>query len=419
MKINFSFLLARKFINGKHENGFIGFISKSSTLGIALGVAVLIIALSVMNGFQRELVNRLLSFVPHVELIAVEQPIDNWESKLAIIENHPQVLAAAPLIKLTGMLQKGEKLKALEIRAIVPEFEQRVSSIKPYIISGDFSSISSKYNSDENAGIVIGQLLAKELNIDVGDEVQLLLPNKSSTKKLLSPKLARFKVSAIFRLGGQLDGGLAYINLNQARALVGIPADAVSGIRLKINDVFNAPIIAREIGLNLNHYVYLMDWLRTHGHLYQDIMLVKTIMYIALTLVIAVACFNIVSTLVMTVKEKQSEIAILKTMGIKDIQITLAFMFVGMINALMGIVIGIAFGILLTLNLTNIFKWLEQLSGETFLKQDVYFIDFIPVELQIADVLIVPVIALVLALLATLYPARVATKADPATVLGQ
>jgi lipoprotein-releasing system permease protein len=414
MNMPLSFYISQRYRKAKLKNRFISFIALSSTLGIALGVAALIIALSVMNGFQRELVNRLLSIVPHIEYVAVDKPIYNWKHKLAEIAKHPQVNATAPYIPLKGMVQKGVSLHGIEIRGVDINAEKQVSDIHQYMTQGSWDDLAKQSNS-----IILGQGIADKLKVKMGDHIQVMLPQIDPQFKLKPPKYANLIVSGIFKMGGQLDFSLGYIRLSDAQALTGLDEGAIQGFRLNIKNVFDAQMIARDVGMNLTDTVYMISWFRSQGHLYNDIQLVRFIMYLVLFIVIAVASFNIVSTLVMAVKEKQSDIAILKTMGATDQTIIMTFVFQGLSNGIKGIFFGAITGILVALYIPNIFKWVETLFGTQFLQADVYFIDFIPSQLMWQDVAVAVSIALVASLVATLYPSHQATKIQPAVILGQ
>lgn len=414
MSLSLAFSISQRYRKAKLKNRFISFISLSSTLGITLGVAILIIALSVMNGFERELVNRLLSIVPHIEYVAVDKPILHWQDKLKRIENHPNVVATAPFVPLKGMVQKGESLHGIEIRGVDAEAEKRVSNIDQYLIEGDWQAIQTQENA-----LILGAGIAQTLDVVLGDTITIMLPQVDSSFKLKPPKYANLEVAGIFKMGGQLDFSLGYIGLSDARTLTGLDNDAIQGYRLYISNVFEAERLAHEIGMQLTDTVYMISWFRSQGHLYQDIQLVRFIMYLVLFIVIAVASFNIVSTLVMAVKEKQSDIAILKTMGADDKTIILTFMLQGLGNGIKGITFGVIIGVLVALYLPQMFVWLETALGNRFLQDDVYFINFIPSELMWQDVVTAVLIAFVTSTIATLYPSRQATKIDPAVILGQ
>jgi len=416
-----SLYLGWRYVRSRHGNGFSAFISASSTIGIALGVTVLIVVLSAMNGFERELSQKLLSIVPHVELVSVNEPIENWPQSIKKVQSESEVIAAAPVIKLTGMLQSGLKLKAVEVRGVDAKLEMQVSSIADYITVGKWQSLIQT-EEDKNT-IIIGSGVAKKLDISLGDKIQLLLPppqGGNDVKQVFSAPITRHvKVVGIFNFGGTIDDTLAYIPLSQANDVMGYQENQTQSIRLKVTDVFSAPKIARKVAYNFDHYVYINNWTRTQGHLFNDIQLVRIVMFIVLVLVIAVASFNIVSTLIMAVNEKQGDIAILKTMGASSQTILLAFIAQGLVNGVMGSLLGALCGVYLALNLTDIIISLEQLMGITFLSGDVYFINYLPSVLHLSDVYATVITALIMSLLATIYPAWRATKIEPAQVLGQ
>ncbi len=421
-----SIFLALRYVRSRHGNGFSSFISASSTLGIALGTLVLIVALSAMNGFERELAQKLLSIVPHAELISVDKPIQNWPDSIKKIQRNPEIISAAPVINLTGMMQYKTQLKALEIRGVEPNLETQVSDIDDYIIAGSWQALITDDSQQEKLGIVIGAGIAQKLGVTLGDSVQLLLPstNHSSPQKnnqnIFSAPLKRHvKIVGIFKFGGTIDETLAYISLTQAAQIKGYQPGETQGIRLKLNEVFSAPQVVREVAYHFNHYVYIMDWTRTQGHLFNDIQLVRMVMFVVLVLVIAVASFNIVSTLIMAVNEKKGDIAILKTMGAPAKIIMLTFIFQGLVNGILGSVIGGILGVLLAANLAEITLFIEKSLSMKVLSADVYFIDHIPSELNMIDVYITVATALIMSLLATIYPAWRATKIEPAQVLGQ
>jgi len=424
-----SLFLALRYVRSSHGQGFSSFMSASSTIGIALGTMILIVVLSAMNGFEKELANKLLSIVPHAELMSVNQPISNWSDNIKLIQKNPQVVAAAPVIILTGMMQHKTQLKALEIRGVDVKLETLVSDIENYIVEGSWQGLnntsSNEYrDSNENRvnGIVIGAGVAKKLSVKLGDKVQILLPSNSKTTKqnIFSAPIKRYvKIVGIFKFGGVIDETLAYISLVQAADIKNYKPGQTEGIRLKFNDVFAAPNIIRGIAAKFDHYVYIKDWTRSQGHLFNDIQLVRMVMFIVLVLVIAVASFNIVSTLIMAVNNKRGDIAILKTMGASSKLIMLTFIYQGLVNGLLGSIIGGFLGVILALNLADIVVFIERLFTLKLLSADVYFIDHIPSHLHMPDVYITVITALIMSLLATIYPAWQATKIEPAQVLGQ
>ncbi|PKG85698.1 lipoprotein-releasing system transmembrane subunit LolE [Colwellia sp. 75C3] len=416
-----SVFLGWRYVRSRHGNGFSAFISASSTIGIALGVTVLIVVLSAMNGFERELSQKLLSIVPHVELVSVNEPIKDWRESIKKVQTDSAVMAAAPVIKMTGMLQHGLKLKAVEVRGVDANLEMKVSSIDDYIIAGKWQGLMVTA-SNENT-IVIGSGVAKKLSVKLGDKIQLLLPppqGAEDIKKIFSAPITRHvEVVGIFKFGGTIDETLVYIPLSLASDVMGYKANETQSIRLKVTDVFAAPKIARQVAHNFDHYVYINNWTGTQGHVFNDIQLVRMVMFIVLVLVIAVASFNIVSTLIMAVNEKQGDIAILKTMGASSKTIMLTFIVQGLVNGVVGSLLGAMCGVYLALNLTGIISAIEQFMGITFLSGDVYFINYLPSVLHASDVYATVITALIMSLLATIYPAWRATKIEPAQVLGQ
>ena len=434
-----SLYVGLRYIRSRRGKGFAKFISAASTIGIAIGVAVLIMVLSAMNGFEKVLADKLLSIVPHAELIAVNEPIKGWQQGAQQMQTHPDVIAVAPVIKLTGMLQYKSALKAVEVRGVDAKLETLVSDIDDYIVEGQWFESQEQATSSAIPGvahgakklsvikkgipIVLGAGVAKQLGVKTGDKLQVLLPQQSgeqsSRQRFSAPKRLNVAVSAIFRFGGTIDDTLAYLPLSAAAKVQGYDSDTVQGLRLKVTDVFAANSIARDLAYRFNHYVYIYDWTYTQGHLFNDIQLVRTVMFIVMVLVIAVASFNIVSTLIMVVKEKQSDIAILKTMGASHRQIMTVFVMQGMSNGILGALSGALIGSYLALYLTDIVAGAEQLLGTKFLSGDVYFVNYLPSVLNLNEVYLTAGVAMVLSVLATIYPAWQAAKIDPAQVLGQ
>ena len=413
---NLAWQLARRYRGTAHSSGFIRFISASSTLGIALGVAILILALSVMNGFEQALKQRLLSVIPHVELEAVQQQISDWQPKLATLSAVAGVHAGAPYIKTNGMLRFNNQVKAAQVRGIVLQSEHHISDFAAYVVAGQLEQLGSNE-------VVLGQGIADALGVTVGEQLQLLLPKLTDDGRLASHSTASLTVSAIVAVGGQLDYSQIWLDLAALAALLTLPPDTVQGFAFKINDIFAAPQMARVLGSHLaqlsKDYVYQLDWFRTQGHVYQDIQMVRTILYLVLALVIAVACFNIIATLVMAVREKEGDIAILLTMGTPPSTIVLAFMWLGWLNGLIGAVVGALAGTLLAWYIEPLFAAVTRLLGHSLLDPSIYFINFVPSLLQWQDVALTFGVALLMSLLATLYPAWRASKVAPAAVLGQ
>ncbi len=402
--------LARRFRRTR-QSGFLSFISFSSTAGIALGCFVLIVLLSVMNGFERELTQRILAFIPHGELYSVDRSgIEDWHLERQRLEQDPRVAEVHPYTKITGMVQFEGDLKAVEITG-VDTASGRSLALAEQISPADWRAFTAS-----NEGVLLGQGVLDKLGITVGDSVQVLVPTLTQDLTFRAPKTMTLNVVGAVTVGGELDNSVGLMHLSRASQEAGIFSGA-QGLRLTLHDPFSAAQTMRDIGYAFPQPVYMSDWTRTQGHLYQDIQLVRTVVYIALTLVIAVACFNIVSSLVMAVREKQSAIAILKTMGASDGLIRQTFMLQGLINGVTGIVVGTGAALIVAPNLSSIVATIERWLGVNMLSGDIYFINFLPSEMQTLDVVLTVVIALVLSILSTLYPAQRAVKVQPARTL--
>ncbi|CAE6907587.1 COG4591 ABC-type transport system [Vibrio sp. B1FLJ16] len=404
-------MIGGRFSRAKKRNKMVSFISLSSTIGIAVGVAVIIIGLSAMNGFERELQSRVLSVIPHAELEGVDGPLQNYSKTMDQSLKHKHVVAAAPYVRFTGLTEKGSKLKAVEVRGVEPSYEQAVSSMSDFI---DPEAWQNFYAGQQQ--VILGRGVADELGAEVGDFVTLMIPQTGVGSRVQAPKRVRVQVIGFLTLNGQIDHSLALVPLEDAQQYARL-GDGVTGISLKTNDVLNAPEVVREVGGLIDVYVYLRSWKQQFGFLYRDIQLVRIIMYLVMVLVIGVACFNIVSTLMMAVKDRAAEIAILRTMGAKDSLIKRIFVWQGVFSGVLGSLVGSIIGVLVALNLTSLIKGLETLIGHQFLSGDIYFVDFLPSQINWPDVALVSITAIVLSLIATWYPASRAAKLNPAAVL--
>lgn len=411
MFASLSLFIGGRFSRAKQRDKMVSFISLSSTVGIAVGVAVIIIGLSAMNGFERELESRVLSVISHGEFEGVNEPIERWQHVIDESVSHEKVLAAAPYVKITALAERGKELKAIEVRGIDPELESQVSSLGNFIDK----SVWQSFNSGEQK-VILGSGVAETIGAKVGDYLTLMIPTANGSVKVQAPKRVRVKVAGLLTLNGQIDHNLALVPLKDAQSYAKL-GNAVTGVSLKVNDVLNANNIVREVGNQLDVYVYLRSWQQKYGFLYRDIQLVRTIMYLVMVLVIGVACFNIVSTLMMAVKDRASEIAILRTMGASDGLVKRIFVWQGAFSGVLGSLVGSVIGVLVALNLTHLIKGLEALIDHQFLSGNIYFVDFLPSQLDMVDVLVVSGTAIVLSLLATLYPASRAAKLNPAAVL--
>lgn len=406
-----SLFIGGRFSRAKQRNKMVSFISLSSTIGITVGVAVIIIGLSAMNGFERELKDRVLSVIAHGEFEGVRGPILEWQSVMTQAEKHPDIEAAAPYVTITALAEKGNKVKAIEVRGIDPQLESQVSTISDYV-DGE---VWQRFVPNKKQ-VVLGQGVAKFLGVSVGDYLTLMIPTSGSTTRVQAPKRVRVQVVGLLKLNGQIDHNLAIVPIKDAQQYAQL-GDAVTGVSVKVSDVLNATQIVRETGNTLNVYVYLRSWQQDYGFLYRDIQLVRTIMYLVMVLVIGVASFNIVSTLMMAVKDRAGEIAILRTMGATDGLVKRIFIWQGVFSGVLGSVVGSVFGVLVAANLTYLIKLLENIIGHQFLSGDIYFVDFLPSQVIWTDILLVSGTAILLSLLATWYPASRAAKLNPASVL--
>ncbi|MCW8108729.1 lipoprotein-releasing ABC transporter permease subunit [Alteromonas ponticola] len=408
--MNLAFYFAARFRNAKQANKYISFISLSSSVGVGLGCFVLIVLLSIMNGFERELTHRILSFIPHGELFAFDgKGIENWQAQQQRLAKDPRIKKVTPYTKITGMVQFKGKLKAAEITGIE-------ISDQPQNWLTRVSDQTWQRFQQNPYGVLLGKGIMDKLNITVGDRIQFLVPTKTADLSFKAPQTVSLEVAGSITIGGELDNLVGLMHLHTASAESGIESGA-QGLRFMLYDPFSANAVMREIGYSFPQAIYMSDWTRTQGHLYDDIQLVRVVVYIALTLVIAVACFNIVSTLVMAVREKRSAIAILKTMGASDSLIRNIFITQGLLNGMAGIFLGTTAALLVAPNLSVIVSFIENFLGVSVLSGDVYFINFLPSELHTKDVLLTVVVATALCIIATLYPANKAAKVAPAAAL--
>ena len=411
MAPSLSLLIGLRFSRGRRRSGMVSLISVISTVGIALGVAVLIVGLSAMNGFERELNNRILAVVPHGEIEAVNPPWNHWQNVLPKVEAVKGIEAAAPYINFTGLVESGSNLRAIQVKGVDPQQESKLSALPRFVQANAWANFKAGEQQ-----IILGKGVADALKVKAGDWVSIMIPNSNPEHKLLQPKRVRLHVIGILQLSGQLDHSFAMIPMQDAQQYLDM-GESITGIAIKVNDVFNANKLVRDAGEVTNNYVYIKSWIGTYGYMYRDIQMIRAIMYLAMVLVIGVACFNIVSTLVMAVKDKSSDIAVLRTLGTKDGLIRAIFVWYGLLAGLLGSLCGVVIGVFASLYLTDIIKVIEKIIGHQFLSGDIYFIDFLPSELHWLDVVYVLVTALLLSLLASWYPARRASRIDPARVL--
>ncbi|MCH7853376.1 MAG: lipoprotein-releasing ABC transporter permease subunit [Proteobacteria bacterium] len=409
---HYEFWVGRRYVRSKSGNGFVSLISAISMLGIAIAVAVLIIVLSVVNGFERELKDRLLAMSAHATIESPDGALSDWSTHIQVAVENERVNAAAPYVDGQGLLVLGERLSGAQLRGIEPALEDKVSGIVDVITDGDLYTLKAG-----GFNIVLGVELAKELRASIGDKLTVTLAEGIVTPAGIMPRNKRFTVSGIYRVGMyEFDRRLAFINLGDAQRLFRM-GDSVSGVRLAVTDIFSAAEIVREVALDAGGGVLVSDWTRRHVNFFRSIQITKSILFVILLLVVAVAAFNIVSTLVMVVKDKQADIAIMRTVGARPLSIMKIFVIQGSIIGVIGTFLGLVFGVLFALNLETIVGAVETIFSIKFLAADVYFISDLPAELRLGDVVTICTIAMLLACLSTLYPAWRGARMLPAEAL--
>jgi lipoprotein-releasing system permease protein len=397
---------------GAGRNGFVSFIAFVSMAGIALGVAALIVVPSVMNGFQDELRNRILSVASHIEIRALGGAMADWQDVARVAQQDPHVQGAAPFVFGQAMLSAGEANRGALVRGVDPVREDRVADIGRHMRAGSLADLKPG-----GFGIVLGIELARALRVRLGDSVLLITPQGTVTPAGTLPRVKTFRVVGVFEIGMyEFDNGLALIDLADAQKLYRLD-DAVTGVRLKLDDMFAAPSVARDLALRVPVDAEVRDWTMDHANFFRAVAIEKRVMFIILTLIVAVAAFNIVSAQVMVVTDKQADIAILRTLGASPASILTIFVIQGAIVGFLGMLIGVVGGIVLALNVDVVVPFLERTFSIQFLDKSVYYISELPSDLQRGDIVLIAAIALVLALLATLYPSWRAARVNPAEAL--
>ncbi|MDY3124732.1 MAG: lipoprotein-releasing ABC transporter permease subunit LolE [[Actinobacillus] rossii] len=409
--MNTPFFISWRYQRAKQKNRLVSLIAFFSTVGIALGVAVLILGLSAMNGFERELNNRILAVVPHGEITAAyNEPISQYSRLSEMVSQIPNVKGVSPYVAFTALVENGAKMKVVQVKGISPKAQDKVSSLSKFVLDNGWQDFT------QNGGLILGYGIAKELDVQAGDWVTLLI-SQNNGDELAQPNRERIQVSGVLRLDGQLDHSYALMPMAQAQEFLGYKSDQISGLELKVAQPFAMQNMDYS---RLNNYPQLLNlntWTSKFGYMYRDIQLIRTVMYISMLLVIGVACFNIISTLIMAVKDKAGDIAIMRTLGANNRFIKHIFVWYGLQAGMKGCLIGIVLGVFLSLNLTALIQGLENLIGRKLLSDGIYFVDFLPSELHWQDVALVFISALILSLIASLYPASRAAKLQPAQIL--
>lgn len=403
-----SLFIGLRYTRAKRRNHFISFISLTSILGLTLGVAVLIVVLSVMNGFDRELQNRILGMVSHAN-IWEQGGVKDWRKVVEIARKSPDVIAAAPFVQLQGMLSQRGAVTGVFVSGIDPDYEGKVSILPEHMLAGQVEALQpGTFN------LVIGQGISRKLGLALGDKVTLVLPEATVSPAGVLPRFKRFTVTGIFRVGAEIDDLMAYTSLADAQKIAK-SRDTVQGVRLKVTDLLRAEQIADGVINSLDGEFYATDWTRTYGNLFQAVKLEKTMMALLLMLIVAVAAFNIVSSLVMVVTDKKADIAILRTLGASPRTIMGIFMVQGTFIGLVGTIVGTVLGVVIALNITDFAHWLEEVLHQQLFKQ--YFVNYLPSELRIEHVIAVVASAFLMSFFATIYPAMRASKVQPAEAL--
>jgi lipoprotein-releasing system permease protein len=414
MSLPFELFVGLRYTRAKRRNHFISFISLTSMIGIALGVAALIVVLSVMNGFQEEMRTRILGVAAHIQITGANNTLSDWPVLATNVQGAPHVQAIAPYIMAQGMLSYGQAVQGVIVRGVLPAAEDKVADMGSHMRAGKLSDLRTG-----EFGIVLGAELAQAMGVILGDKVVVMAPQGQFTPTGVVPRIKQFKVVGIFQIGMyEYDAGLALIHMDDAAKLYRM-GDNVSGVRLKVDDLFQTPQIVHQLAKRLNNVsaYYFSDWTDQHANLFRAVQMEKRMMFIILTMIVGVAAFNIVSTLIMAVNDKRADIAILRTYGASPSSIMKIFIIQGALIGVMGTLIGAIGGSLLALNIKTVVPFIEHLFGVQFVAKEVYYISEVPSQLLWSDVTMITSVALVLSLLATLYPSWRAARMNPAEAL--
>ena len=411
-KLPFELLLGYRYTRAKRRNGFISFISLSSIIGIGLGVTALITVMSIMNGFQQELRDRILDMTAHVTLSEQGERLNHWQDLYSVAKQLPHVEGAAPNAMGQGMLTHGDRVKGVLVRGVLPKYEGQVADVESKMVYGHLSDLKSKdYN------VILGTELANGLGVSVGDKITLVAPQASISPMGVVPRLKRFTVSGLFEVGmHEYDSALAIVHMADAQRVFKM-GHQVSALQLRLDDMFAVRDVREAVAENIDDVLYMRDWTQQHSNFFKAIEMEKRMMFIVLTLIIMVAAFNIVSTMVMVVTDKQKDIAVLRTIGATPGSVQTIFIVQGLIIGTFGAILGVIGGVAISLNIDVIVPFIEGIFGFKFFPADIYYISKIPSDLHWEDVWIVSGLAFVLTLLATIYPARRASKIQPAEAL--
>lgn len=407
-ELRLAFFIALRYVRQKRGNRFISFLSLSSAIGIALGVAVLIIVMSVMNGFQTELHTRILGMVPHVTVIKsgpANSPIENWSALAARLRALPGVSGVAPLIKMQGMLSYRGAVEGVELHGVLPEKEAEVSVFPAHMIKGQL-----RYLKLNDRALIVGSALAKRLGLNMGDEVTFIYPQATRSGSGVIPRFKQFQIVGIFSVGSEYDHLFVATHIDSAGAFLNRP-ELVTSVQLRLTDLYQAPKLRQQIQTLLGDSYKVSDWSITQGNFFRAVSLEKSMMGFLLLLIVAIAAFNMVSGLVMLVTDKTVDIAILRTLGASNKVIVEIFMIQGMLGGFMGTFIGAGVGVVVAMNMTAGLKYFESVFHSGII--DSYFLSYLPSQIEWMDVVLITACAMLMSLLATLYPARKASEIEP------
>lgn len=407
-----SLLIGLRYTRAKRRTHFISFISLASMIGIALGVTVLITVLSVMNGFDYQIRHRFFAMAPAVTVLTKDNISSSFKDLISEVNAIPDIKSSAPYASGNGMLIKGSDLAGVQLMGIDPKLESAVSALATHMTQGKLDSLSAgKFN------IVLGQQLADQMNLSVGDKINVFTPQTSITLAGVFPRYKTFLVTGIYHTtGGLYDSGVAFINIKDAETLF-LPGARTSGVHIQLHNLYDAEEVTQALQNSLSTHYAITNWMRQYGAFFQALAMEKTMLFVILLLIVAVAAFNLVATLVMLVNDKQADIAILRTLGARPRTIMMTFIIQGVLIGLMGTAIGLIGGVLLALNVTSITNEIQNLFHVQFIQSSVYFIDYLPSRIEFKDILEVSLAALGLSILATIYPAILAYKTQPAEAL--
>lgn len=401
-----------RYTRAKRRNHFISFISFTSMAGIALGVTALITVLSVMNGFEKELRDRILGMTSHATISGFDGTLKDWQALKTIAEENPKVVGVAPFVEAQAMLTRGTAVRGVLIRGVLPTQEPAVSRVGEFMKSGDLSALRSG-----EFGIVLGRYVSRALGAGVGTKVTLVAPRAKVTPAGILPRLRRFTVVGVFEVGAtQYDSAVALVNLEDASRVFQLDGRA-SGLRIKLDDLFQAPLVSRELAKQLGGRFWVRDWSEYNQNFFRALKIEKTVMFIILSLIIAVAAFNIVSALTMVVTDKEPDIAILRTLGATPGQVMKIFIVQGTVIGIVGTLLGALGGIGLATNVESIVPAIEAVLGHKILPEEIYYISDVPSDMRWSDVIKITAIAFVMSVLATIYPAWRASRTQPAEAL--